>query len=325
MTPLVSIIICTYNRAKHLQDVLLDLAVQVIGEDFRYEVIVVDNASTDDTPAVLKDLSARLPSHFRFLSELRPGKSYALNTAIAAAKGDILAFTDDDTRIDPSWLQKIWHTFRRFNADGVGGPTTPLWLSPRPEWLSDMLLRQIGMVDYGDVPFVIQSATRPLIGPNCAYKRSLFEKLGGYDTDDMSAQDTQFFIRAFRSGAVLVYDPEIKVPHKIDGTRVTKKSLADRFWKHGRYCALGYSRNPKPGSLFFIPRWMVRHYLLLHVKAGLSRLFGQKDLALWHWMQRYFYGSIIAHCFGHYFRQERSRPVPIPSVRTESLSPGAPQ
>src|SRR5271165_2674235 len=97
-----SAVLCTYNRCRSLRRALESLSVSILPESIEWEVLVVDNNSSDQTEAVVEDFSRRYPGRFRYLFEPRQGKSYALNAAILAARGDVLAFTDDDVAVDAS-------------------------------------------------------------------------------------------------------------------------------------------------------------------------------------------------------------------------------
>src|SRR5208283_599657 len=105
-----SVIICTYNRSGLLKDSVLS----VQNQDFlpyQYEIIVVDNNSIDDTKSVVTELSTDSPVKVKYVFEGRQGLSFARNTGIANAEGEIIAFTDDDIDADKSWLKEIVHAF----------------------------------------------------------------------------------------------------------------------------------------------------------------------------------------------------------------------
>src|SRR3989338_6037339 len=129
MTPHLSIILCTYNRADSLRDTLQALAMQQAREGLSMEVVVADNNSTDETRHVVEAQASRWP--VRYLFEGCLGKSHALNHGISAAQAPWLAFTDDDVIPEPSWAQALYDAGRALNADCVGGRTLPLW-APEP-------------------------------------------------------------------------------------------------------------------------------------------------------------------------------------------------
>src|SRR5205823_695606 len=128
-----SVIIATYNRATLLDECLAQLAAQqfVSGD----EVLVVDNGSTDRTAAVVAAHERRFPVPLRALEERRPGKSRALAAAISVAAGEILAFTDDDVKVESGWLHAIRRAMDNPAIALAGGPITPQWEGPPPRWL----------------------------------------------------------------------------------------------------------------------------------------------------------------------------------------------
>src|SRR4051794_26325031 len=103
----ISVIICTRNRCQSLVKTLNSAAAQRLAESVEWEVLVVDNGSNDQTRAVVDDFRRKHPGRFRYLLEPEPGKSPALNAGIREAEGDILAFTDDDTTLAPTWLHNL--------------------------------------------------------------------------------------------------------------------------------------------------------------------------------------------------------------------------
>src|SRR5262245_61059320 len=101
---MISIIICTYNRAEDLGNFLLSLAYQKgLNSSVPWEIVVVDNNSSDGTRTVVDDIRKSKGLNLRYLFEEQQGKSFAMNTGVAQAQGDILAFSDDDVIADPSW------------------------------------------------------------------------------------------------------------------------------------------------------------------------------------------------------------------------------
>src|SRR5262245_11046394 len=129
----ITIIVATFNRARMLDECLFRLARQpfLAGD----ETVVVDNGSTDDTAEVVERHRRAWPSRFVGCVEPRPGKSIALGTALAAATGDVVAFTDDDVLVDAGWLEAIRTAMADASTALVGGPVAPRWESPPPRWL----------------------------------------------------------------------------------------------------------------------------------------------------------------------------------------------
>lgn len=298
-----SVIVATYNRMASLRAVLEALAAQQTGGRLTYEVIVTDNGSTDATESMVSALSRAYPVRLRYVRETRRGKPHALNAALALAAGDFIAFTDDDTVIPDRWLAALHEACRRHQADGAGGPVRPVWITPRPAWLTDGLLRQLGMVEYGAAPFVITSPEQILIGPNCAYRKALFTRLGGFQPGD-PAEDTDWFLRALRAGARLVYEPAAALGHQIDGDRLTPKSLARRLFRHGQGYGLRLQEQRNRRTVCRVPLWVVRTHLGLHAKALAALALGESGRAREHWLMRHVYAGVMQQCAADWLRRK---------------------
>jgi len=304
-----SVIIATFNREKLLVETLLDLARQRLMGDDDFEVVVADNASRDGTREKVEDLQKSFPVPLVYLHEPKQGKSHALYHALTKARGEVLLFTDDDTRLPQDWIAQYLKVFRETGAEGVAGPVRPVWLEKRPEWLSDRLVKQMGMVDHRPERFVIDQDRYSFIGPNCAYTRRLFDKIGSFLAGD-PAEDVEFFLRAFRSGHKLVWEPAVAVGHKVQPEQMTWAYLVKRFVRQGRGNASGVQENERYRGICRIPFWVLKLWCLLPFQAAGLWLKGDRDEARWRWLQIYLYGSMIRHCFDDWLHrrpQKRSR------------------
>ena len=96
----ITVILCTYNRCEELAGALQSIALSQVASSVTWEVLVVDNNSTDQTRSIVENFCRQYPGHFRYLFEAQPGKSYALNAGIANASGEVLAFVDDDVTVE---------------------------------------------------------------------------------------------------------------------------------------------------------------------------------------------------------------------------------
>jgi glycosyltransferase involved in cell wall biosynthesis len=164
MTPDVSVLICTYNRDGLLARTLDSLATTRVEPGLSWEVIVVDNKSTDGTRDVVESRIAGYPAPLRRIFEGRPGKSHALNTGIESSAAAIVAFTDDDVVIPSNWLEAgVRPLLERADIAYTGGPVRPLWESPPPRWIEGdpgRLLGPIALVDYGPDEFIFEDRNR---------------------------------------------------------------------------------------------------------------------------------------------------------------------
>ncbi len=222
-----TILICTKNRCESLSRTLA--AIEDLADAGQRELVVVDNGSTDDTANVVARASASSRRSLRYICCDTRGKSAALNVGIAAARGEIVAFTDDDALPARNWLVEIDRVFRQRHCDWVYGPVVPMWESQQPSWFSPELGGLFALLDLGPQAFVATNATPAFAGVNCATSREALSKVGGYRTDlgpktihGGGGEDTEMFHRCIGLGQVIVYDPSITVTHVIPASRTTK-------------------------------------------------------------------------------------------------------
>ena len=132
----ISVVVCTYNRSEYLRRMLMSLREALIPEHLSCEIILVDNHSTDNTKYVFEEIARPHRSNWKYVFEEKEGISHARNRGVREAKGEIIAFTDDDVIVDKYWIQNICKAFEE-NSDVVcvGGKILPIWEIPKPEWL----------------------------------------------------------------------------------------------------------------------------------------------------------------------------------------------
>jgi glycosyltransferase involved in cell wall biosynthesis len=226
----VTVIVCTYNRCQSLTQALNSVASSILPDSVEWEVLVVDNNSSDRTPEVVESFCQQYPDRFRYLFESRPGKSYALNTGILEAKGDILAFMDDDVVAEPTWLQNLTASLQDSKWAGSGGRILPEQPFTPPRWipLQDRYgLAPLAMFDLGLEPGPL---AEPPFGTNMAFQKRMFEKYGGFRTDlgprpgsEIRNEDTEFGQRLLSAGERLRYEPSAVVYHSVTPNRMQKR------------------------------------------------------------------------------------------------------
>jgi glycosyltransferase involved in cell wall biosynthesis len=232
----ITVILCTYDRSGSLAKALASAAVQEMSAGVQWEVLVVDNNSRDQTPAVVGKFSNEYPGRFRYLFEPQPGKSFALNAGIQDAQGSILAFIDDDVVVDTKWLDNLTANLRGGEWAGAGGHIIPGWSSPPPKWLPCFDKQALGPL----VAFEPSSEAGPLLEPpfgtNMAFRKVVFEKYGGFRTDlgprpgsEIRSEDTEFGSRLLAAGERLRYEPTAVVYHEVPQNRV-RKAYFLRWW-----------------------------------------------------------------------------------------------
>ena len=120
--PLMSIIVCTYNRCESLRDTMTALKQQRLGPGDAVELLIVDNNSNDETKEVIDDLSKEFSFPVRYIFEPAQGLSFARNRGVKEAKGEFIAFTDDDVIPSENWISNLRAAFMQYDADCIGGP-----------------------------------------------------------------------------------------------------------------------------------------------------------------------------------------------------------
>jgi len=284
----VSVIVCTHDRSASLARVLAGLAAQTGLEDRSWEIVVVDNQSTDGTAAVVRAAAASCPVPLRYRYESVPGKSNALNAGIDAAAGRILAFTDDDVELTPGWLAGLVEVLERFRCDGVGGPVVPVWTGPSPRWLAEAgpYRMHAAVVDFqhGDEPIALDAAP---LGANSAYRREVFERYGRFRADlghvgraPLPCEDTELARRVLRGGGELRYAPGAVVYHDVEPARLNRRYFLDWYKARGRAAAREASSDGNAATIAGVPRHLLRTFVTSLVRwvfsVGSTRRFFHK-------------------------------------------------
>ena len=177
---MLSVILCTYNRQKYIYNVLRSIAVNTLPHD-QYEIVLVNNNSTDDTAAECRRFSADHPDiAFRYCVETNQGLSYARNRGIRESEGDLLAYVDDDATVNPQYLESYATFFARHpQAVAAGGPILPVYETEEPRWMSHYTRQLItGRLYHGDNERQFPRDSYPG-GGNACYRRSVKAKSSG--------------------------------------------------------------------------------------------------------------------------------------------------
>lgn len=226
-----TVLICTFNRAAYLADTLDSLGRIPPDPGFTWDVMVVDNNSTDDTRRVVESRAAAFPVPLHYLFERRQGKSIALNTGLAASRAAIIVFTDDDVAVTPEWLVAgVRPLLERADLEYTGGPVRPIWGAAPPPWLNPAgnLGGTIAVKDHGPEPFVFEEQSKTPLGVNMAVRRRLIERIGGFRPDLgrsgkslLGQEQAEFFYRSRAAGARGLYVPEMVLDHVVPASRLT--------------------------------------------------------------------------------------------------------
>jgi glycosyltransferase involved in cell wall biosynthesis len=320
-----SVVIATYNRADELVRTLESLSKLQVSEP--WEVIIVDNNSSDNTKEVVEKAVETFPVPLLYLHESQQGRSAALNTGIKAAQGEIIATTDDDVRLEPDWLTNADRALRQLGCDYLGGKALPIWSGKRPAWIPEgrsIHWAVIALLDYGPQPLPLVDYVP--IGVNMVFRREAFERAGLWDNTigrkagTLLGQEVREWCQRARAANVKgFYSPDLVIHHVIPADRLTKKYFRRWFYWHGISRAILYQtkgldmESPESTELDFtkvphiagIPRFMFRTYLqsffsmiAAFVRADPAAAF-EHELGLW------FFAGVIKERW-----KDRRRPIP---------------
>jgi glucosyl-dolichyl phosphate glucuronosyltransferase len=237
--PLISTVICTHNRADYLEKAIRSVLGQRMSPA-EYELIVVDNNSTDATAEFVGRFS-----HFgnlRYIFEPALGLCNARNTGWRKARGQYVAYLDDDAIAEPGWLSAIKEAFESNPSLGVvGGPAVPIWEVDRPGWLSDDVAVSLAILHWSENPKRIADVRREwLVGANMAVPAAVLFEVGGFHPwlDRVGAQmlssgDVFLQKKIIERGYVCLYYPAMAIRHHIHQSRLQKEWFARRYYAQG--------------------------------------------------------------------------------------------
>jgi GT2 family glycosyltransferase len=223
--PLLSIVVPTHNRALWLCEALETLVCQRTDGKFSYEILVVDNASTDTTATVVELLACGAPAPIRYFYQTTPGDAPTRNLGVRNARGAWIAFFDDDQFARCDWLLQLYETARQQDADVVGG-AVQLDLSPEESGRLGRFCREaLREIDYYDKIQPYTGKHLPGCG-NALVSRRVFDALGAFDEAMINGgSDSDFFLRARAAGYPLLYTPHAVIRHRVPAERLTREYL----------------------------------------------------------------------------------------------------
>lgn len=231
----ITVIVCTYNRCQVVTKALDSIAVQNMPASVEWDVLVVDNNSTDQTREVVEQYCLQNPARFSYMLESKQGLSNARNAGIQKSRGDVLAFTDDDAVVEPDWLWNLTSSLQSGEWAGSGGKIIPTWSGALPAWLSNEDLVSMGTFGGFDMGPEAGPLDRPPYGGNMAIRRDAFEKYGGFRVDLgrssnnlQGREDVELANRLFAAGERLRYEPNAVIHHPVAESR-KKKSYVLRW------------------------------------------------------------------------------------------------
>jgi len=228
-----SIIICTYNGSKRIKQTFESLMLMILPPELQWEIIVVDNNSSDNTRDVILDFKRSSRLNVQYLFESRQGLAHARNKGVTEANGDIVVFTDDDCIVDKHWLGYI---LKEFSSDttlaGLGGRVELYNKKDKPVTIRTFKERRLFSKPH--------QLFNLLPGCNMAFKRKVFDMIGHFDphfgagTRIAAAEDSDFFYRVQKAGFKMIYSPDPLIYHNHGRTTVEQIIALNRGYVIGR-------------------------------------------------------------------------------------------
>jgi len=287
--PTISVVICTYNRAALLAGVLKTLCDQTLDRSC-YEVIVVDNNSSDSTRAITEEFCRRY-ENLRYCLESRQGSSYARNLGVQVAQGEYVAFCDDDCEVPNNWLAIASEIIEEVSPAVFGAGFFALYHTPKPRWYKD----SYGSHSLGETARVLKEET--VSGGNSFYRRSLLLSLGGFDTtmgpvgnklgfgEDIAPQ---LLLRSRMPEAVIYYDPRLHIYHLVRPEKLSLRWVARWRFAMGYDCYRLFSEGRHPTVKNRV-LWMQAARTILHFVVDLTIGMIKRDRRQYPYCQNYFY------------------------------------
>lgn len=291
-------VICTLNRAEILEAALQSLAGQMAPPG-SFEVLVVDNGSTDGTADVADRFREALG--LTYVREDRPGLSYARNTGYLEARGAYVAYLDDDATARPDWVEAILAVVEKESPDVLGGPVIPFFPAGRPAWFPTESqawslgeqMRELRKDEY-------------VRGESIVVRRSALERLGGFRTDlGMKGdalgygEETELQCRLRRASpcAKIMYSPDMVVHHLVRREKMTLSWQLRRCWIQGRQAGAIY--DAKAFSTWRYPRLhaigcMAGHFALTVAGAAACPFRSRRRFPYWR-------TYVLQHVFPHLY------------------------
>jgi glycosyltransferase involved in cell wall biosynthesis len=280
----ITVAVCTWNRAQIFDATLSHLCNLRVSPETNWEVLVINNRSTDNTQEVISRYESRLP--LRVVVERQQGISHARNRVLTEATGDLLLCIDDDVLVDPDWLQTYQRAAAAWpEATFFGGTIEPLFEAPPPNWVirnPDLVESPFALRQLGAETRALEPAELPY-GANMAFRRrnigdvSFAAALGRVGQSMVRGEESDFIRRLMDRGATGVWVGGARVRHFVPCERLTTRYIWNFFASMG---AADVRRRGGPAGKrwFNLPRWVIRQHIENRFK---SWLFAPRKGARW--------------------------------------------
>lgn len=237
---LITVALCTHNHADRLAKTLRDIG-KILPPSRSWEIVVVDNGCTDETPGLLADTAwwpANVP--VRIVREENLGLSNARNRALHVAQGEYLVFIDDDETPHPEWLTAYERGILEHAPDALGGPIEVLFEhGGRPSWLQDELLGFLGRLDHGEGQWLTDPTTT-FYGGNFAIRKDVFRQVGEFDSElgrkgrvNAGGEDTEFYRRLIENNNTVRWVSDATIYHRIRADKLHRSYFLELHYRQG--------------------------------------------------------------------------------------------
>jgi glycosyltransferase involved in cell wall biosynthesis len=222
----ISVNLCTYNRVEMLRSTLESLLHQETDGLDSYEIIIIDDGSTDETPSLVKETSDHSRIPIRYFREERVGVAAARNRGVKESHGEWIAFIDDDEVPEACWLKELFCEAKRSGAACVGGPVLAHFLSSPPDSKMKTTLCLLGYnkamdSENGTMHWYDRLIHYYIPGTgNALVKRDTFDNLGAFDTTLPYGEDMDFFRRLRKAGLKISHNSQARVKHMVPASRL---------------------------------------------------------------------------------------------------------
>lgn len=240
MQPRITAAICAHNAGHFLRDIVASVMDQALPAD-QYEVLIIDNDSTDNTAEIVESLRQTYPDRLRIAAEPNRGLSNARNKALESAAAELVAFIDADAVADRDWLGSLIEVFDESPRAGVvGGTILVQWDQPRPRWWDSKLDEAMGFFRPADEKRRMEYPRYPY-GGNFAVRREAIDQAGAYSprlgrqgTRLLAGEEGELCLRIERAGWEIWFTPNAVVHHRTASHRLTRRFIVKRAFHHGR-------------------------------------------------------------------------------------------
>ena len=300
ISPLISIVVCTYNRVVVLKDVLQTLAEQTLDDSF-FELIIVDNNSSDGTDKVAREFCSN-HQNMRYILERQQGLSCARNRGWQEGKGEYIAYVDDDCKIPNQFLEIAKSIIEKEAPIVFGGPAFAFYNSEKPYWYKD----EYGSHEpFSEVRVLTKDECHKIFGMNMFFRRFVLEDVGGFDpklgmigNKVAYCEETALLLRVAKKfpDYKYYYDPELYVYHLVQQERMSVAWLVKATISLGRYSIFCSEMElPLTADRLMLSKMLVKQGIL--IAKDIARGILRRDRERYNYFQNYVFERTYKHLF----------------------------